>query len=868
VLIDATGRLLSVHSTAVAQQGELAALPAFDAGSALAVAGEAFLRRHGPGAADATRPTLGAQRVVRDGQRRARAAWSFQLTRGLGTENPAGEEFWVDAVDGSILSRESTIHNFDVTGTVVSRATPGLAPDTASNPETTQVMKYARVTSSAGTVITDANGDFNFVGQNSPLTVTVTYFGDFNDVQNSTGGEFSLTQTVQPNTPTTLLMNPADSATITPQANAFISVNKIRDWIRTINPTDSMADLRFLSNVNISSQCNAFFNGTSINFYLPGGGCPNTCYSTVIGHELGHWLNVLYGSGNGSDGMGEGNADVWTMYAYDTPVVAQDFFGLGQEIRNGNNTQPYCGDSNPGCYGQAHANGEPWMGAAWKVRNRLNVTNGNALGDLIADTVFLGWMNGYDQTQLRAIIETQWLTLDDNDANLGNGTPHFADIDGGFRDQSFPGVTLLPFLIADVTQLPDTEDVAGPYVVNASLSANFDPPLTQAVVRWRVNGGPYQDAPLVNVGGLAYSAAIPGQAYPSLVQYHVQVMDSIGRVATWPPSVPEQLSAFDVGTVNLVHATSFESPTNEGWTTGTMGDTSNPENDWSRGFPRGKGGLAGTLSWRDPGVAASGSYVWANDLGTTTNDGAYSANVHSYLRSPVMNCTGATNVRLRFQSWITVEGNALDQVRVLVNGIDVYANPATPRLDSAWGRQEYDISTLAANNPSVQVEFRLRSNGTNQLGGWAIDDARVFWLSPIIAPCPTPTTYCVTSPNSVGGGTVMGSTGTGNLILNNLRIFAYNSPPNTTGQFFYGPTQIQVPFGNGFRCVGGSIFRLGAPQQTDSFGDTNRVVDWNNVPSGQPSSGQNWNFQFWYRNPAAGGAGFNLSNALHVTVCD
>jgi hypothetical protein len=28
--------------------------------------------------------------------------------------------------------------------------------------------------------------------------------------------------------------------------------------------------------------------------------------------------------------------------------------------------------------------------------------------------------------------------------------------------------------------------------------------------------------------------------------------------------------------------------------------------------------------------------------------------------------------------------------------------------------------------------------------------------------------------------------------------------------------------------------------------------------------GSSWNFQFWYRDPQAGGARFNLSNALHV----
>jgi len=29
-----------------------------------------------------------------------------------------------------------------------------------------------------------------------------------------------------------------------------------------------------------------------------------------------------------------------------------------------------------------------------------------------------------------------------------------------------------------------------------------------------------------------------------------------------------------------------------------------------------------------------------------------------------------------------------------------------------------------------------------------------------------------------------------------------------------------------------------------------------------------WNFQFWYRDPAGGPAGFNLSDAIQVNFCD
>ncbi|MCY2961169.1 MAG: hypothetical protein NTY35_13495 [Planctomycetota bacterium] len=866
VLMDSTGRVLSVHSTAVAGVDTISSLPTFAPESALAVAGDAFLAKHHITAADASRPVLAARRALVDGRRTARAAWTLDLSYEPTSENPISERYWIDAREGSILAVENQIHYFDVTGTVLTKATPGTAPDTASNPETDQVMRYARVQSSAGTVITNASGAFNFPGVNTPLAVTVTYYGDFNNVANAAGAAYTLTQTVQPNTPTTITMNPSPTDQITAQANAMIGVNLLRDFVRALNPTDATADIRFLSNVNQSQTCNAFFNGNSINFFLSGGGCPNTCYSTVVSHEHGHWMNVLYGTGNGPDGMGEGNADVWAMYIWDTPVVAQDFFGVGSPIRTGLNNQAFCGDASPSCYGEVHADGEPWMGAAWKVRNRLNQTNGNAPGDLIANTIFLAWMNGYNQTQIRSIIETQWLTLDDNDANLSNGTPHFADIDGGFRDQGFPGVTLVPLAIANVTALPDTENAAGPYVVDASISANFSPPLTATTLRWRVNGGAFTDVPMSFVSGSTYRASIPGLPYPSLVQYSIRAVDSAARVVTWPPSAPEQLQAFDVGTKNQIATYSFDS-TASGWTTGTVGDTSNPEVDWVRGSPQGRGGNVGGVSWRDPSTAFAGTGCFANDLGTGANDGAYSANVHSWLRSPILNMTGRQNVRLRFQSWLSVDGNALDQARVLVNGTEFYANPALARSDTGWGMQEYDISSVAANNPSVQVEFRLRSNGTNQFGGWAIDDVNLFALSPIVEPCPAPQSFCVAAPNSVGGGAQMGYAGTGNLVLNNLQLFVYACPPNVSGLFFYGPNATQVPFGNGFRCVSGSTFRLGV-QTTDSFGDATRVLDLGSLPSGPALAGQVWKFQFWYRNPAAGGAGFNLSNGLSVTVCN
>jgi hypothetical protein len=37
--------------------------------------------------------------------------------------------------------------------------------------------------------------------------------------------------------------------------------------------------------------------------------------------------------------------------------------------------------------------------------------------------------------------------------------------------------------------------------------------------------------------------------------------------------------------------------------------------------------------------------------------------------------------------------------------------------------------------------------------------------------------------------------------------------------------------------------------------------------SGQITDFSTWIFQFWYRDPAAGGAYFNLSDGLEITFC-
>jgi hypothetical protein len=107
-----------------------------------------------------------------------------------------------------------------------------------------------------------------------------------------------------------------------------------------------------------------------------------------------------------------------------------------------------------------------------------------------------------------------------------------------------------------------------------------------------------------------------------------------------------------------------------------------------------------------------------------------------------------------------------------------------------------------------------------------------------------------------------------------VRTERHTSPHHGTPTgFFYGANQGQFAFGDGFRCVPGSIERLWPPVMIDGlFGDVTRNVDFTNGPmSSGPNMitpGSTWNFQFWYRDPLGpGGSGFNLTDGLTAIFC-
>ena len=184
-------------------------------------------------------------------------------------------------------------------------------------------------------------------------------------------------------------------------------------------------------------------------------------------------------------------------------------------------------------------------------------------------------------------------------------------------------------------------------------------------------------------------------------------------------------------------------------------------------------------------------------------------------------------------------------------------------LSSSGGTITLNIPSGAG--PGVVMVKRSGSGGDDLSNPWPSSLVEVGLCDPDI--------YCTSSANSLGGGAFIAPGGSSSLSAANLSFDCYGLPFNQYGIFYYGAGQSTDPFGNGVRCVsagGVGTFRLPV-LLSDAFGSVSYALDFSAAPvasgAGALTVGSTWYFQYWYRDPAASGASFNLSDAASATIC-
>jgi hypothetical protein len=554
-----------------------------------------------------------------------------------------------------------------------------------------------------GVVVTDANGQFT-VDLAAPVAVTVELRGEHSNLVGGPGAPV-VAATLQPGVPATLQLGAAAAAEHElAHTTAYFWTDRINRWARGIlGNTPQLAIASDVTpSVNIASTCNAWYGGNSINFYASGGGCNNTASASVVAHEWGHGLDDRYGGISQTNGLSEGWGDVCSMYLLDDPTIGHDFFAGGGALRSGTNNQQYPQGSGP------HAQGLSWMGFAWKFRESLRQSLGAAQAIAISNDVVLASIAANAVSQPDAVVAA--FLADDDDGILGNGTPHRAHLVAACQAHNLPFPPLLPGALAHAP-LANTRLQLVPRRVEVD-AVPYGGTFTQVRVHWN-DGQPRQRA-LVPAGVAdRWHGLLPGVAAPQVVPYHVEAVHSGGAVVRLPATGEWQYATLAERRVWL---DGFENG-GAGWTHGATAGT----DDWQVGAPAGASGP----QWTDPAAAASGQQCAGTNL-SLANAGAYSPSSDMWLRSPPIDCTGVTGLRLRFARHASCAGPT-DRLEVRVAGVLAWSSSFQLLQESGWTTFETTVPA-ADGQPAVVVEFRLLSDALQQFGGWNVDDVELYSL--------------------------------------------------------------------------------------------------------------------------------------------
>jgi hypothetical protein len=340
----------------------------------------------------------------------------------------------VDAFSGQILWKENLIIEDigppNIFGNVSGMATQGVGAEQCE-PETTEALPYARVKYGTKVTYTDENGDFALRSKYPLILLESRIWGRWFRVYNTGDSDAVLYELASPEEEVYFLHNETNNESERAQVNAYVEANAVRDLVLGYNPSyPTLQQNEFPIYVNRTDGwlCpgNAWYDPVAVtmNFCSAGGSYPNTAFSTVVHHEYGHHLVQVAGSGQGQ--YGEGMSDCVGILITDHPETGVGFTGsCTTGIRTGANDFQYP------CTGEIHYCGQLLSGCIWSTRNDLAAvypsTYRDILGNLTINSILLH--RGYT---INPQITIDFLTLDDDDEDLSNGTPHSPEILAGF----------------------------------------------------------------------------------------------------------------------------------------------------------------------------------------------------------------------------------------------------------------------------------------------------------------------------------------------------------------------------------------------------------------------------------------------------
>lgn len=634
-----------------------------------------------------------------------------------------------DLQTGAILYEESRI--FHVDGNVSGMATEGIGTDECEA-EVSMALPYIEVTSGANSTFADANGNFTITADGP--TVDASLNGQWFDAFNFLGDEVTASEPA--GTPANFLFNAANTdELVRAQVNGYLEANRVRDFVAQFNPDyPTFTDTDIPVTVNRTDGfCpgNAWYSpndfgsptGYSINFCVSNGGSPNTAWSSVVHHEFGHHLVNAGGSGQGQ--YGEGMGDVMSTLILDSNLLGLGFFGdCGSSLRNADNTIQYP------CSGGIHACGQLISGCVWDTRNELIVTNPtnyiDILGNLMVNSILM-----HTGTLITPQITIDILTLDDDNGDLSDGTPHCMEICTGFgaHNMDCPAFGVFDYPSGRPELVAPSQTTTIPISINTSNPAN-DPTISYRIG----SSGPFTTDPMILTAPGEYEATLPAADCFERIEYFINA-EGACAFASDPVDAPLGLFNVVVAT-NAITAAEDNFEADQGWTVANspgLGDGA-----WDRGVPVG-GGDRG-----DPATDSDGSgQCWLTDNAdgnTDVDDGT------TILTSPLFDLSTLQNPQVTYARWFsnnTGGGPETDTLVVeisendgaswtILETVGPTSSDANPEISGGWFSKTYPIPAAS----QFRIRFTAEDVNPQSVVEAGIDAFAILDFECVLAPCP------------------------------------------------------------------------------------------------------------------------------------
>jgi hypothetical protein len=648
---------------------------------------------------------------------------------------------YIDATNGDLLYRTNEVketgYDLHVKGVVYKNGT--------TNPATLEPLTDLDLNIGTTTYFTDTAGYYTDPSLLLPLTTNIPLKGKWSVVIDSSTGTIPTFSTLV-SLPGTTYTYPATTPCSDRDINAYYHVNRVHDFMKSYFPAFTDMDTALPTKVDlIGGTCNAFYNGSSINFYAASTNCHSFAeLGDVVYHEYGHGISdhfytYISGTSIENGALNEACSDVWAMCITHDPVLAKNaYVGYGGFIR--------CYDLMPQVYPldlqgvDPHKDGQIIAGTWWDVG--INLGSVDSMAKLFTD-VYYDVPDGPRGTEgaVYQSILIDALMADDDNSNLADGTPHYARIVAAFAKH---GIYLEGDALISATQ-PAVASEGTPIPFNLYLNLTNTDYFHDLTMYYRINSTGTWTPVTFTSSGSSYTGTIPAQPLGTVVEYYFVIHDNLNIPnaffpITCNPALPgyQQSIPYQFGVGIRKHdITDFET-TPTGWQIGSNAGDNAAGGLWHWGTPVINGFLD---SWpAGDHTLGSGQCLVTGD-GSSGTFGTGVTRGTSTVITPVFDVSTYTSPVVEYYRWFSNEqnfSNFKDDPWIVKIGDGTGANwqtvENTYQADDSWRRRIFPVSAfLPAGTPNIQLKFFIsdsivttwdRNGQGTTVGG--IDDFTIY----------------------------------------------------------------------------------------------------------------------------------------------